>query len=75
MPEQFEVSVSGLELHDSILLKDLPMPSKGELVDDPEKSICAVVAKKEEAPEAAVEGEGEEPEVFGEKPSDEDTPE
>lgn len=71
VPDAFELNVAELGIHDSIQLKDLVLPPKAELADDPEKAICAVVAKREEPEPAA---EGEEPEIAEPEVAGEDAP-
>ena len=68
MPERIEINIAELGLHDAVLLKDLPLPEGAEIVDDPEKPVCTVVAGRHEEEEAepAVEA-AEGPEVIGEK--------
>ncbi|MFC4854052.1 50S ribosomal protein L25/general stress protein Ctc [Actinophytocola glycyrrhizae] len=42
IPEQFEVSVDGVQAGSQILAKDVPLPAGSELVTDPETLIVAV---------------------------------
>lgn len=75
MPDVIEVGVADLLLHQAIQLKDLKLPAGASLVDDANKSVCAVVANVPvaAAPVAATEGEPAAPEVIGKKK--EETPE
>ncbi len=63
IPEEFAVDVSGLEIGDSIHVRDLEIPEGVELLNDPDVSIVSVVAPaivEDEAPaEEELEGEGE----------------
>ena len=75
IPEFIEVDVSGLQIGDSIHLRDIKLPEGVEAEIDAERTICSVTpptvsataATDEEAPEAA---DGE-PEVIG-RPADEE---
>lgn len=64
IPEQFEVSVGGVEAGTQILAKDITLPSGAELVTDEDTLIVAVnVAPTAGDMEGETEGEAEEPEV------------
>jgi large subunit ribosomal protein L25 len=73
IPEQFEVSIEGVEAGTQILAKDITLPSAAELVTDPETLIVAVNV----APTAGeMEGEtAESAETEAEAPADESTEE
>lgn len=80
IPEQIEVDVSELDLHDSIRVADLPIPANVKVETDPDRSVASVVAAVSEADleaDLTVEGEeieGEEleeaAEVEGEEPEE-----
>jgi large subunit ribosomal protein L25 len=60
IPEQFEVSVAGVEAGTQILAKDITLPSGAELATDPETLIVAVnVAPTAGEMEGETEGEAE----------------
>jgi large subunit ribosomal protein L25 len=67
IPDVLVVDVSGLALHDQILLKDVALPQGVTLAadQDPDKALCALVAQKLSAEAIAEEAEG--PEVIGAK--------
>ncbi|MBU0676769.1 MAG: 50S ribosomal protein L25 [Verrucomicrobia bacterium] len=74
--EQFALDVSGLEIGDHLLVKDLAVdPSKYELLTDEDLAVAAVAAPRlveEVTEEEGAEGAaGAEPEVIGEKKEDE----
>ena len=69
IPSFIEVDISGLEIGDSIHLRDITLPDGVEAEIDADRTICSVapptVTPVEEAPEAAAEPtEGAEPEVI-----------
>jgi len=59
IPTELQVDVSGLELGDSVHVRDIPLPEGVTLKSDPDLSVVSVVApsKAEEEPAAAAEGE------------------
>lgn len=61
LPEKIEVDISGLEIGDSILIGDLPMPEKVEVVFADEKQMLISIAapRSEESEEGAEEGVAE----------------
>jgi large subunit ribosomal protein L25 len=69
IPKEIEVDISQLKLGDSIHIKDLALPPKVKVLNDPGAIILTVAAPmKEEVPVEAVEGEEkQEPEVIKEK--------
>ncbi len=73
--EVFELDVSGLEIGDGLTVADIPLDtSRYELLTAPEIAVAAVAAPRVEEEPEAEEGEaaeGEEPEVIGEKESEE----
>lgn len=79
IPDEIECDVSGLHMNDSIRIRDLQIPGKVELLDDPDQVVVHVVAVREEESAEAAEGEvegaaGDEPEVVakGKKEDEED---
>ena len=69
IPKNFEIDVSLLKIGDSIHIKDLNVPEKVKVLNDPGVIVLSVAAPmKEEVPAEAVEGEEkQEPEVIKEK--------
>lgn len=65
IPSHIDVDVSGLKIHESIRVADLPHSGKLKFLTDEDATVAHVVAIKEEAaPEAAAEAAGPaEPEV------------
>ena len=67
IPEHLDLDVSALRLNQHLEAKNLPIPERVELIEDPETIICVVaLPKAEEAPvaEAAPEVAAAEPEVI-----------
>ena len=70
IPEEIRASVTEMDIGDTIVASDLPLPEGAKLLDEPDTLICSVivVAEAEEAPaEEAEEAVTTEPEVIGEK--------
>lgn len=69
IPKEIEVDVSPLKIGDSIHIKDLTVPAKVKILNDPEATVLSVISPiKEEISVATVEGEEKpEPEVIKEK--------
>ncbi|WP_176013261.1 50S ribosomal protein L25 [Victivallis sp. Marseille-Q1083] len=59
MPEKLEVNVSGMQIGDTIAVKDIVLPEGITAVSDPEMAVFHVMAQsaEEEAPAAAAEAE------------------
>jgi len=77
MPSKIEVDVTELKTGGTLKIKDLKLPPKVEILEQPENIIISIIAPTvlEEAPaaEAApVEGEAAEPEVIGRKKKEEE---
>jgi large subunit ribosomal protein L25 len=76
IPESIEVDVTGLAIGDLLCVKDIQVDSsKIEILTDPELGVASVSLPKavEETDEEAGEaGEGNEPEVIGEKDEEEE---
>lgn len=70
IPEQIEINISNLHLHQFIKVADIPPLENGKIVSDPETVIVHIKAPSkeeievEEKEEEEVIGEGEEPEVI-----------
>jgi len=80
IPKNIEVDVSQLKLNESIAVKELVLPPKVKVLNDPEAKVLSVVEPlKEEVVAPPVEGEeAQEPEVIKEKkevPAEEGAPE
>lgn len=61
IPEYIEVDVSGLDIGDSLHVKDLPLPEGVRILSDPETTLVTIVPPTEE--KAAEEAPAEEGEV------------
>ena len=76
IPEFIEVDVSGLEIGDSVHLRDIALPEGVEAEIDADRTICSVtpptVAVTTEAAEEEPEAEGGEPEVIRKAKEDEE---
>lgn len=75
IPERIEVDISGLEIGDSIHVRDLAVPEGVEVEVDEDRTVCSVVpptVAAEEAEEPAAEEGESEPEVIGRGKADED---
>lgn len=63
IPDEIRIDVSGLEVGDSVHVRDLPLPGGVELRTDPERTVASVVtpaaAEAEAAGAAAAPAEGE----------------
>ena len=69
IPNHIDVDVSGLEVNESLHVKDLVVPEGVEIQDDPESTICVVAPPRVEAeaaaaPEAEAAATGAEPELI-----------
>ena len=72
IPEKFEIKIAALDVGEAIRVKDLEVPARCTIVNDPEDVVIAVHEQQEEAEP----GEGEqaaEPEVIGRKKEDEES--
>jgi len=77
IPEGFHVDVSGLEIHDSIHLRDMNIPDNIRVYEDEERTICSVTVPRAiiEPTEEVEEGEiieGEEGRILAEEPVSEE---
>ena len=82
IPNNLEVDVSALEIGDAIHVSDIInlLPSEAEILEEPERTLVAILAPRAEEPEEPTEEAVTEPEVIGEdeeaeaeEGSDEDT--
>ncbi len=71
MPERIEVDISGLNIHDSIHVKDLPLPEGVEMITDEERSILSILPPRKIEVEEEVVAAAEEPELVGEEGKEE----
>ncbi len=73
IPEEIKYLVTEIKLNERLYMKDLELSEGATLVSDPEALVCSVTEIQEElAEEAPAESEkSDEPEVIGEKPSEE----
>ena len=67
IPENISVDVSHLKIGDSILIKDLQVPSGVKILGDPEATVISLAAPQVEIEEVKPEEEAVEPEVIMEK--------
>jgi large subunit ribosomal protein L25 len=74
MPNHIDVDVSGLELLDSIHVRDLKLPPGVKVLADPDDTVCVVAPPRvAEEPAAVVEeAEGPEPELIRKTKAEED---
>lgn len=77
IPEVIKVSVSALEIGDSIAVRDITPPEGVEILTDPEAILVTIrpplkVEEEEEAPAEDAEAAGGEPEVIGRKKEEEE---
>ncbi len=72
IPEHFEVEISSLNIGDSLHVKDLKF-TDGEILDDPDETICIIAAPKTVAAEeeSEIEETAAEPELIGETKEEE----
>lgn len=75
IPDKLQLSIKELHLDTSITADKIPLPEGAKLLVEPDLVIvnCHTVAEMEE--EAAVPGEGAEPEIIGRKPAEEESEE
>ncbi|MCD8509621.1 MAG: 50S ribosomal protein L25/general stress protein Ctc [Bacillus sp. (in: Bacteria)] len=75
LPESIEIDVSGLEINDSMQVKDLMVGANYQINNDPEESVLSILTPTEEPDEPEAAGAGEEGEdgdveVIGESEAD-----
>jgi len=80
IPEAIKISVSALEIGDSIAVKDITAPEGVVILTDPEAVLVTIrpplkVEEVEEAPAEEAEAAAGEPEVIGRKKEEEEEPE
>ena len=75
IPDQLTVDITELEVHGSVSVGDVPMPTGVRTEHDPDDVVVAVhvAAAEPEEEEEAAEGEGGEPEVIGEGEKEEES--
>ncbi len=77
VPEKIEVSVNALNLGDSLTVADLKLPAEATALAEPDEIVvhCVVPSAMPEVEEATAEAGHGEPEIIGEKVSEEDSDE
>jgi len=70
IPDEIRIPVSSMQVDDAVYMKDLELPEGATLLSDPEALVCNVITIAEEIEAEEVE-EAAEPEVIGEKESEE----
>ena len=71
IPERIEVDVTHMKIGDSILVKDLEIPSEVKILADMEQTVASVVPPRAEEAVPAAEEEITEPELIREKKEEE----
>lgn len=74
IPERFLINVSTLQIHDSVHVKDLPVPEGVTILEDPNNIVISIVPPTVEEAAPAAEATAAEPEVI-EKGKKEETAE
>ncbi len=74
IPERFLINVSTLQIHDSVHVKDLPVPEGVTILEDPNNIVISIVPPTVEEVAPAAEATAAEPEVI-EKGKKEETAE
>jgi large subunit ribosomal protein L25 len=72
IPEKLSLNINELKLGDSLSAGDIALPAGATLLSDPEAIVVQCVEPKPEEEEAAIVGEGAEPEIIGRKPEEEE---
>jgi large subunit ribosomal protein L25 len=76
IPEEIEVDVSELHMHQSVKVEELTTPEGVKILSDPQLVVAIVHAPEEEVEEEEIEeellAEGEEPEVIGREKEEEE---
>jgi large subunit ribosomal protein L25 len=76
IPEEIEVDVSELHMHQSVKVEELTTPEGVKILSDPQLVVAMVHAPEEEVEEEEIEeellAEGEEPEVIGREKEEEE---
>lgn len=81
LPELLEIDVSNLDIEDSLLVSDLPLPEEAEAMVEPDRIVFIVALPTMEEPEpeeaeaVELEAEAEEPELIGKGKQEEEIPE
>jgi large subunit ribosomal protein L25 len=71
LPDYIDADISTLEVGDSLHVRDLVAPDGVTILDTEDEIVCSVMAPKALEEEAAADGTAE-PEVIGEKASDDE---
>jgi len=68
IPEHIELSIEGMEIGDSLHVRDVKLPDGVEATQDPDRTICSLIPPQagvaEPGEEEAAAAEGDEPEVI-----------
>lgn len=72
VPDKLEVNINHLEIGQSVLAGEVPLPEGAELLSSPDDIVVQCTEPVEEEVEEEGEAAGEEPEVIGRKPEDEE---
>lgn len=75
IPEKVELDISSLKIGDTLKIKDLKIPVKVEVLEQPEAIVVSIIAPtvlEEKPPEEVVGEEAAEPEVIGKKKEEEE---
>jgi large subunit ribosomal protein L25 len=72
LPDRIDVNINALELGQSILAGDVPMPAGARLLTDPEQVVVHCIEAGELGDEEVTEAESDEPEVVGGRKSDDE---
>jgi large subunit ribosomal protein L25 len=74
IPDTIEVDIAGLQIGDSVHVRDLALPEGVEVLVDADRTVCSVVPPtvSADAAEGAAEPTGSEPEVIGRGREDEE---
>lgn len=67
IPSEITLDVSGLVIGDTVVVSELPIPDKVDLLTDSEETVVVVSAPRVEEEPSDDEAEAAEPEVIGEK--------
>ena len=65
--EHIEIDISGLKIHDSIHVKDLPLPPEVEMVTDGERGVLSILPPRKIEVEEVAPAAVAEPEVISKK--------
>ena len=71
MPQNIEIDISGLKIHDSIHVKDLPLPPEVEMVTDGERGVLSILPPRKIEVEEVAPAAVTEPELVGKEVKEE----